>query len=85
MRRTTGAVRRRIILIIFSYALMHWTTLCSSSTFFLIGEKGTGKTAYALYLADNNYKGNTASHKFVRETDYQKFVSLKHDKHLALF
>lgn len=54
------------------------------STFFIIGEKGTGKTAYAVYL-DNNEYGNTKSGlKYIRETDYQKFVTLKKNKHLQL-
>lgn len=30
--------------------------LTKQSSFFLIGEKGTGKTAYATYLCNNNYK-----------------------------
>ena len=51
---------------------------------FLMGEKGTGKTAYAVYLSNNKYKDNNAELKFIRETEYQKFVSLKQSKHLDL-
>ncbi|GLX62335.1 hypothetical protein KMU_03750 [Proteus vulgaris] len=51
---------------------------------FLIGEKGTGKTAYAVYLSNNKYKNNNAELKFIRETEYQKFISLKQSKHLDL-
>lgn len=58
--------------------------LCERSKFFLIGEKGTGKTAYAVFLANNKYKGTNASLKYIRETDYQKFISLKKEKHLVL-
>jgi len=58
--------------------------LLGNNIFFLIGEKGTGKTAYAIYLSNNNYKNNFANIRYIRETEYQKFVSLKHDKHLAL-
>lgn len=58
--------------------------LCESGTYFLVGEKGTGKTAYALYLANNNYRNNFASLRYIRETEYQKFVSLKKSKHLTL-
>lgn len=54
------------------------------STYFLIGEKGTGKTAYSVFLANNEYKNTKAQIKFIRETDYQKFVSMKRDKHLQL-
>ncbi len=58
--------------------------LCEPGTFFLVGEKGTGKTAYAVYLENNNYHENTAAIKYIRETDYQKFVALKAAKHLDL-
>ncbi len=54
------------------------------STYFLIGEKGTGKTAYAVYLSINNYKNTLAELKYMRETDYQKFITLKQKNHLDL-
>ena len=51
---------------------------------FLIGEKGTGKTAYAVYLS-NNFSDNTYSDlKFIRETDYKKFVYMKNKDNLDL-
>jgi cold shock CspA family protein len=52
--------------------------------FFLVGEKGTGKTAYAVYMSNSPYKDQLAIHKYVRQTDYQKFMSLKHSRHLDL-
>jgi hypothetical protein len=58
--------------------------LCEPSTFFLIGEKGTGKTAYAVYLANNDYKNTVASLRYIRETEYQKFVEMKRARHLTL-
>lgn len=58
--------------------------LCKSSNFFLIGEKGTGKTAYAVYLANNSYKNNLANIKYIRETEYEKFLKLKNERHLVL-
>jgi hypothetical protein len=58
--------------------------LCEPNVAFLVGEKGTGKTAYSIYLSNNNYHDNLASTRYIRETDYQKFVSLKREKHLAL-
>ena len=58
--------------------------LCSPNTYFLIGEKGTGKTAYAIYLTNNFYRNIKASTKFVRETDYSKFIKLKKEKHLTI-
>ncbi len=58
--------------------------LLKPSTYFLIGEKGTGKTAYSVFLTNNNYKETISQLKFLRETDYQKFVTLKKEKHLQL-
>ena len=58
--------------------------LLQPNIFFLIGEKGTGKTAYSVFLANNEYKENIAELKYIRETDYQKFVILKKNKHLEL-
>ena len=58
--------------------------LLMPSKYFLIGEKGTGKTAYSVYLSNNNYKETIAQIKYLRETDYQKFIALKQDKQLQL-
>ena len=52
--------------------------------FFLIGEKGTGKTAYAVFLSNNFYGNTKSSVKYVRETEYRKFIELKKNKHLQL-
>ena len=56
--------------------------LCQKNIFFLVGDKGTGKTAYAVYLSNSPYRGNIAAHRFIRETDYQKFMSLKEANNL---
>jgi len=58
--------------------------LCDPSTFFLIGEKGTGKTAYAVYLSNVEYNNNVAALRYLRETEYLKFVALKKAKQLDL-
>lgn len=58
--------------------------LCQPNVSFLIGEKGTGKTAYSIFLSNNNYKNTSSSIRYVRETEYQKFISLKKEKHLTL-
>src|ERR1039458_1290416 len=58
--------------------------LCAPSTFFLVGEKGAGKTAYAIFLANNNYQNIYASLRYIRETEYQKFVELKRSRNLTL-
>lgn len=62
----------------------HLDELCQPNISFLIGEKGTGKTAYSIFLSNNNYKNTAASTRYVRETEYQKFISLKREKHLTL-
>lgn len=59
-------------------------TLCNPAISFLIGEKGTGKTAYAVYLANNDYLNTVSSLRYIRETEYQKFIALKKEKHLGL-
>ncbi|MCB9295402.1 MAG: funZ protein [Lewinellaceae bacterium] len=58
--------------------------LLKEQTYFLVGDKGTGKTAYAVFLSNNEYKNHKSSLKYIRETDYRKFVSLKQKKHLEL-
>lgn len=47
------------------------------SKFFLIGEKGTGKTSYSVYLENNDYDNTRARVIELNATDYQKFVALK--------
>ncbi|MDO9257952.1 MAG: hypothetical protein Q7U54_20735 [Bacteroidales bacterium] len=49
-----------------------------------MGEKGSGKTAYAVYLSNNRVESTVCDLKFIRETEYQKFVSLKQERHLDL-
>lgn len=51
---------------------------------FLIGEKGTGKTAYAVYLSNMEYSNTNSEIKYIRETEYNKFISLKRSKQLEL-
>jgi len=58
--------------------------LLTMNTFFLIGEKGTGKTAYAVFLSNNEYKETRSQIKYIRETQYQKFVTLKKERQLIL-
>ena len=53
--------------------------------FFLIGEKGTGKTAYSAFLSNNKgYKNYISTLKFIRETEYAKFINLKRKNNLDL-
>lgn len=62
----------------------HLDDLCEPHVSFLIGEKGTGKTAYSIFLSNNNYKNHISNTRYVRETEYQKFIQLKKEKHLGL-
>jgi hypothetical protein len=58
--------------------------LVQSNIFFLLGEKGTGKTAYAVYLSNNTFRDARGKIDYIRETDYQKFITLKSEHHLQL-
>lgn len=62
----------------------HLDDLCEPHISFLVGEKGTGKTAYSIFLTNNHYKNTASSTRYVRETEYQKFIALKREKHLSL-
>jgi hypothetical protein len=58
--------------------------LLDPNVFYLVGEKGTGKTAYATYLRNSNFKGHKVSVFDVRQTEYHKFLELKKQGHLPL-
>lgn len=58
--------------------------ILESNIFYLVGEKGTGKTAYATYLENNSYKNNDVTIFDVRQTEYHKFLELKKRGHLPL-
>ena len=62
----------------------HLNKLVEGSTFFLIGDKGTGKTAYAKYISETDYKGNAGRLVQMSNTDYHRFVKLKNDKKIAV-
>lgn len=53
------------------------TKLLRPNVYYLIGEKGTGKTAYAAFLSNSEYMGNRSSLKYISGTDYEKFYELK--------
>ena len=62
----------------------HLDSILESSRYFLVGEKGTGKTAYSVYLSNNVYHDTHSIIKYIRETDYNKFVSMKRKNSLEL-
>jgi DNA replication protein DnaC len=37
------------------------------NTYFLVGEKGTGKTAYAVYMSNSQTEQTQSIHKFIRK------------------
>jgi len=47
------------------------------STYFLMGEKGSGKTAYAVYMENNQYKEHRCQVTTMTETQYSRFIQLK--------
>ena len=53
------------------------TKLLRPNVYYLIGEKGTGKTAYAAFLSNNEYENNKSVLKYISGTDYEKFYELK--------
>lgn len=63
---------------------IYFYDLFKPNIYFLIGDKGTGKTAYSTYLSNNDIHETKSIIKFIRETDYQKFIFLKKEKHLQL-
>lgn len=58
--------------------------IINHNTYFLIGDKGTGKTAYSVYLSNNDYRGTSSYINYIRETEYTKFIQLKKTKNLTL-
>lgn len=58
--------------------------LLEKRRYFLVGEKGTGKTAYATLLSNMEYKNTSADVRSVTATDYSRFVALKSLGHLQV-
>ena len=53
------------------------------TTYFLMGEKGTGKTAYAVYLENNSVDGSRSQVITMTETQYKRFIELKRQGKLS--
>ena len=51
--------------------------LMREDTYFLIGDKGTGKTAYAVFLENNEYKNTKTKIINLESTDYRVFMNLR--------
>ena len=52
--------------------------------YFIIGEKGSGKTAYAVYLSTHPTSKLKSKIKLVENTVYDKFVTMKQNKSLDM-
>ncbi len=55
-----------------------------ADAYFLIGEKGSGKTAYSVYISRNEKADIDSSIVLVQNTLYQKFINMKQQKMLGL-
>jgi len=51
--------------------------------YFLMGEKGSGKTAFAVYLENNATKNHKCKLTTMTETQYKRFIALKRQGKLA--
>lgn len=58
--------------------------LLNPNIYYLVGEKGTGKTAYAVYLNNTEYENNKSVLKYIQGTDYEKFYELKKRNHIDI-
>lgn len=51
--------------------------LMREDTYYLIGDKGTGKTAYSVFLENNNYQNTQSKVIDLASTDYKIFMNLR--------
>ncbi|MGX9713423.1 P-loop ATPase, Sll1717 family [Janthinobacterium lividum] len=51
--------------------------------YFLMGEKGAGKTAYAVYLENNETKNHKCKLTTMTETQYKRFIAMKRQGKLS--
>ena len=51
--------------------------LMREDTYYLIGDKGTGKTAYSVYLENSEYKNTQSKVINLESTDYKIFLNLR--------
>ena len=58
--------------------------ILESNKYYILGDKGTGKTAYSVFLSNNIIDNTYASIVYMGETEYGKFVRLKKQRDLIL-
>ena len=51
--------------------------LMRDDTYYLIGDKGTGKTAYSVFLENNEYQNTQSKVVNLEATDYKVFLNLR--------
>lgn len=56
----------------------------SPNKYFIIGEKGSGKTAYSVYLSNHPTRELISKVKLVENTVYDKFIAMKKNKSLDM-
>ncbi|KAJ8742692.1 hypothetical protein H9Y13_00035 [Aeromonas veronii] len=52
-------------------------TATNSSCYYIVGEKGSGKSALAFHFQNSSPKGISAKHIAITETQYKRFIHLK--------
>ena len=58
--------------------------ISSSSTYFVIGEKGTGKTTYAIFMANNDTHNTISNFIQINTSDYVRFYRLMKNDMLSV-
>jgi len=61
----------------------HLGRIVKPSTYYVMGEKGTGKTAYATYMENNSIDENRCKLVTLTETQYKRFIAMKKEGRLA--
>lgn len=58
--------------------------ICKPDKYFLIGEKGSGKTAYSVYMSKSDQVDSFCTISLVENTLYQRFLNMKKQKAMEL-
>lgn len=58
--------------------------ICRPDKYFLIGEKGSGKTAYSVYMSKSDKVDSFCTISLVENTLYQRFLNMKKQKTMEL-
>lgn len=59
-------------------------SIVQPNKYFLCGEKGTGKTAFAVFLQNSGITGISCNHTFIRDTELKALINLKNNNRLAM-